>query len=139
MPRTHPTKDAAAPEGAETETQHTPGAWIAVKADINGDDPNRWAVCVDGDPQYFLATIENGAPGDTLDTEEANARLIAAAPDLLKGCALAMALFNRMVSADPSLHATVSEAWDAVSHAHIKATSEAYALYNKRDGSQRDS
>lgn len=73
------------------EVQHTPGTWIAVNADINDSDPNRWSVCVDGEAQYFIATIENGAPGDTLGTEEANARLIAAAPDLLEACKVALA------------------------------------------------
>lgn len=63
---------------------HTPGPWIAVKADLHGDDLERWSVCTDTKPQYFIASIENGALTDTLDTEEANARLIATAPDLLR-------------------------------------------------------
>lgn len=78
-------------EQQKQEATHTPGLWVAVKADLYGDgedsDPNRWAVCA-GDPglEFFVATIENGAPGDTLETEEANARLIASAPDLLAAC-----------------------------------------------------
>jgi hypothetical protein len=66
---------------------HTPGSWIAIQADLHCEDekpdPKRWAVLVDGERRWFVATIENGAPGDTLDTEEANALLIASAPDLL--------------------------------------------------------
>jgi hypothetical protein len=37
-----------------------------------------------GDVGYLVATIENGAPGDFCDTEYANARLIAAAPELFE-------------------------------------------------------
>ena len=39
-----------------------------------------------GDRSYFVATIENLAPGDTMEMEEATAHLIAAAPDLLEAC-----------------------------------------------------
>ena len=63
-------------------TKPTPGPWKAVRADLFGDDPDRWSVCTCAN-DYFVASIENGAPGDTLDTESANARLIAAAPELL--------------------------------------------------------
>lgn len=67
----------------------TPGKWKAALADINaidGDDheQNRWSVLTDnGEIDYFIATIENGAPGDTLQTEEANARAIAAVPEMI--------------------------------------------------------
>lgn len=62
---------------------HTKGPWHAERADLSGgDDPNRWAVLNGpvGGPNFFIATIENGALEDTLKTEEANARLIAQAP-----------------------------------------------------------
>jgi hypothetical protein len=69
---------------------HTPGPWKAIQADLHGDpdapDRNRWSVCLDGEVPFLIATIENGAPGDTLKTEEANARLFASAPDLLAAC-----------------------------------------------------
>ena len=70
-----------------SKQSHTPGPWVAEKADLYGEDPNRWAVLA-RDPitnrAYFIATIENGQPGDCLETEEATARLIASAPDLLE-------------------------------------------------------
>jgi hypothetical protein len=80
------------------DAEPTPGEWYADRADLNADDPDdadpdRWAVLVkvEGRPHSFLvATVENGAPGDTMDTEEANARLMAASKDLLaalKACA----------------------------------------------------
>lgn len=56
---------------------HTPGEWKAVAR------KKRWSVWaegeLDGTPALFkIAEIDNGAPGDTLDTEEANAKLFAA-------------------------------------------------------------
>ncbi|MEP3477988.1 MAG: hypothetical protein ABJZ55_01960 [Fuerstiella sp.] len=70
-------------------TNQTPGSWKAIRADIHGgdDDPDcdRWAVvAVRGEREYFVAAIENGAPGDTIETEGANARLIAALPEMLE-------------------------------------------------------
>ncbi len=61
----------------------TPGPWIALRG-VDGE-PHRWGVfqAVADRPNYHIASVENGAPGDTLKTEEANARLFAAAPDLL--------------------------------------------------------
>jgi len=62
---------------------HTPGPW---KSDRGvDDDPTRCFVtqAIQGQPEYVIAEIQNGAPGDCLETEVANARLIAAAPDLL--------------------------------------------------------
>lgn len=62
----------------------TPGPWIASTG--FEDEEDRWIVTVDGGDtgmNYVIAMIHNGAPGDTLETEEANARLFAAAPDLL--------------------------------------------------------
>lgn len=71
---------------SEHSVVHTPGPWKAENADLHGDeDDTRWSVLTAGqDRDYFVATIENGAPGDTLDTEAANARLIAKAPELLE-------------------------------------------------------
>ena len=43
----------------------------------------RCAIVVErGKMQYLLATIENGAPGDFCETEEANALLMASAPKM---------------------------------------------------------
>lgn len=63
--------------------QHTPGPWKAHRG--VEDDTTRWIVtqAIAGHPKYLIAEIHNGAPGDSLETEEANARLFAAAPDLL--------------------------------------------------------
>lgn len=67
------------------EDSITPGPWKAEQVDMDGDDPNRWSVLTSGlDRDYFVATVENGAPGDSLATEEANARLMASAPEMLE-------------------------------------------------------
>lgn len=62
---------------------HTPGPWKPLKG-ADGDE-TRWVVVqnVDGGREYLIATIENGAPGDYLETEGMNARLIAASPIML--------------------------------------------------------
>lgn len=64
------------------EAKHTPGPWEASRG--IDKEPDRWVVTVVGPKPWGVATIENGAPGDTLKTEEANARLFAAAPELLR-------------------------------------------------------
>lgn len=71
---------------SDTTTNHTPGPWKALKG--NQDDPERWGVCqnIDGEPNWLIATVENGAPGDKMKTEGINAQLIAAAPELLEAC-----------------------------------------------------
>ena len=57
---------------------HTPGPWKALKG--HDEDPERWIVVTDGKLNYHIAVIENGAPGDTLETEGFNARMIAQSP-----------------------------------------------------------
>lgn len=63
-------------------TQHSPGPWEASKG--TEDEPERWQVIRVESPQFIIATIENGAPGDTLETEAATARLIALSPEMIE-------------------------------------------------------
>lgn len=57
----------------------TCGPLEVTEGDCHGDEENRWSVVKDVDgAMFFIATIENGAPGDTLNTERANAELFAA-------------------------------------------------------------
>jgi len=79
---------------------HTPGPWVPIKG--IDDDTERWGVYTAG-PQnnYHIATIENGAPGDTLETETYNAHLISAAPDLLAACKRAKELLVSEVTKEP--------------------------------------
>jgi len=63
-------------------SQHTPGPWKTLRG--VDDDDTRWIVVAAGsDREYLIATIENGQPGDCLETEAATASLVSAAPDLL--------------------------------------------------------
>lgn len=63
------------------ETKWTPAPWKASKG--APDEPNRWLILADdAERPYLLATIENGQPGDCLETEGHTAALVAAAPDL---------------------------------------------------------
>ena len=59
--------------------KHTPGPWQAVKWDDNADDVVGWSV-VDSEGAMLP---ESEMTGD-IEEAEANARLIAAAPDLLE-------------------------------------------------------
>lgn len=71
--------------------KHTPGEFVALPP---GKPGKRWRVAAKGrlgggsmaaaEVTWIVATIGNGAPGDTLETEGANARLFAASPDLLR-------------------------------------------------------
>jgi hypothetical protein len=65
--------------------KHTEGEWEAIPPKKVG---KHWSIGVKGTlggkgVTWLLAHIDNGKPGDTLDTEQANALLMAAAPDLL--------------------------------------------------------
>ena len=60
--------------------KHTSGQWRVIKGAAEGDDMRCAIVVERGKMQYLIATIENGAPGDFCETEEANAELMARAP-----------------------------------------------------------
>lgn len=66
---------------------HTPGEWVALAPSRIGKHWHVGTKIEGGSGRvYIVAAIHNGAPGDTLDTEEANARLFAASKDLLAAC-----------------------------------------------------
>lgn len=73
---------------------HTPGPWEAFKGVEQGDEMRCGVSAMRGKVGYLVATIENGAPGDFCDTEFANARLIAAAPELLEALKNLLAVKN---------------------------------------------
>ncbi len=73
---------------------HTPGEWVAIPPKKKG---KHWRVgaraplggngaIANVSATWDLATVWNGAPGDTLETEAENARLFAASRDLLAAC-----------------------------------------------------
>lgn len=57
----------------------TPGPLEVAEGDLyDSEGTDRWSVVKDvGGAKYFVATVENGCPGDTLETEKANAELFA--------------------------------------------------------------
>lgn len=59
--------------------KHTPGPWVASNAS-NGRNFNHWSVC---DRRMCRIAKTDQMPGGNSEEEYANARLIAAAPDLL--------------------------------------------------------
>lgn len=61
--------------------QPSPGPWKALRG--VDDDDTRWIVVAAGaDREYLIATVENGQPGDCIETEAATASLIALAPEM---------------------------------------------------------
>jgi hypothetical protein len=73
--------------------KHTPGPWIYY-ADLPSDDPN-WHIVTTANKMRVLANVHI-EPGNLMD--EANARLIAAAPDLLAALKNAVAQLERLGS-----------------------------------------
>ncbi len=65
------------------ETRYTPAPWMAI------NDRDTATIHIGKDGGGSLAKLSTGDTAEDLDTQEANARLIAAAPDLL-GVALSV-------------------------------------------------
>jgi hypothetical protein len=79
---------------------HTPGKWKVLKGAAEGDSMRCAIVVEQGKMQYLLATIENGAPGDFCETEEANAELMASAPAMREELDDLQRTFDLMWAAD---------------------------------------
>lgn len=82
-----------------TQAKHTPGPWI-VRANNDGNP----TITTDEHGPWFIAELCLGIEVDGVDQAEANARLIALAPELLEyvassasaGCATAAALIAKL-------------------------------------------
>lgn len=97
-----------------SETKPTAGPWRAMQG--VEDDETRWGV-VTSDGEFLVAVIDNGAPGDTLATEAANARVMAASRELLD----AAKAVRETCPADPDINPRWNAAWDALLAAIAKA------------------
>ncbi len=90
----------------------TPGPWKPVCG--LDDDNTRWSVvAAASNHEWHIATIENGQPGDSLETEAATASLIAAAPDLYeaaKHAAMEWRLHGQLTDSCRVLEAAIEEA-----------------------------
>ncbi|PKR56375.1 hypothetical protein [Thalassospira lohafexi] len=73
-------------------SKHTPGPWVFY-ADTPSVEPN-WNIITNGSRQFVVANIHIEAGNER---DEANAHLIAAAPDLLDVC---KAVFDDVASID---------------------------------------
>lgn len=72
--------------------EHTPGPWEAVdEPDL--DFPE---VLADGWPVFLPGPIDGTRPDRTREVASANARLVAAAPDLLAACKRALAVLENL-------------------------------------------
>ena len=71
---------------------HTPGPWLAKFGLLGGGDRSVYGRAFDGSFKYICDRVRGGSP----EQAEANARLIAAAPDLLEAAKLTALHFKRM-------------------------------------------
>ena len=88
------------------ETKHTPGPWIFY-ADLPSTDPD-WHIVTTANRMRVLANVHI-EPGNAMDI--ANARLIAAAPDLLEALRKMMAL-DPPLTGNPS-HSVLVKFWQS--------------------------
>lgn len=80
--------------------KHTPGPFkVLIGAE---DDEDRCSIVSAGPVPYHIATIENGQPGDCVETELATAHLFAAAPDLLEALEDILNASERLPAGHPS-------------------------------------
>lgn len=102
------------------ESKHTPGPWRF--ADIEKDLDDSRLICQVGDQNIFNGDLFN--PPD-FDQDQANARLIAAAPDMLKALQ-EIAEGSGAFSSDPLTHAgnCIDKAISLAEAAIAKATAE---------------
>lgn len=112
--------------------KHSPGPWKAEMFKDENDE--RWYVLADNGTQpYNIAVIENGQPGDTMETEGATARLMAAAPELLS--ALKCLLIVEMLRETAMSHGDES-AVEAANDAKWSAVDAARTAIAKAEGKE---
>ena len=86
-------------QGASAQTAHTPGPWEVGRAIGPGGDYRQ----INAESWLELARVVYRVEGDPSAEAEANARLIAAAPDLLTACKAAEEWLSGWASAEPYL------------------------------------
>lgn len=83
-----------------TDKQHTPGPFKAQQGAES--EPDRWTIVADnGTMPFLIATIENGQPGDTVETEKYTAQLFAAAPALVAALKKSIELIKELYGWEP--------------------------------------
>lgn len=103
---------------------HTPGPWSAGFLGNDWDDEMCIVAYGQGGICYLSNSVHGLSHGDrprTLEDQEANARLIAAAPDLLSACQAFLNLFcNSDMRPEDECHVIAAQCHDAIN----KATGE---------------
>lgn len=94
-------------------SEHTPGPWISVRADLSAEVNILAPLKVEGDPG--MVTFHVAAVNDIglKDQKEANGLLIAAAPDMLealKRASMHMNLDDRGIAASHVVKAAIAKA-----------------------------
>ena len=96
------------------ESKHTPGPWTIQKYYSNGCEAGPWIMAgPDSDGQRRIVASVGGAPyidADRGATTYANARLIAAAPDLLVACRAALMMIDPFVHDVTEIEAAIAKA-----------------------------
>lgn len=96
---------------------HTPGPWRAVgEVPANIQDQTRWTLA-----RCFYRDFYTDEAGDEHD---ANARLIAAAPDLLAACEHSVAFLNALIGYAPNVGVAASALTEMLNTAIAKARGE---------------
>src|SRR6218665_3967604 len=98
-------------------TKHTPGPWVLFE--VGGDNGTRPAQCpvAESTKQSILTVTEEAGTTFAAVLKKEDARLIAAAPELLEACkaqhrAIDL-LMAKLVTLDPTFMPTKSAAWPA--------------------------
>ncbi len=122
---TTPTTPPEAPREAGSRTQHTPGPWLIDRLTRRwgGNTNNRYRHMIqrgEGDEFPSIAEVpSNWTPYQDDHVAEANARLIAAAPDLLAAC---RELLRYFVPSRDRMNAEQEAAFNTVRAAIARAT-----------------
>jgi len=93
-------------------TKYTPGPWVI----FDNDAEHKGIDNAEGDLSIILFGVNDncGVQGRTKEEAEANARLIACAPELLEALEAAMAYINNC-PCDPDIYPEQLKAWDKLS------------------------
>lgn len=83
----------------ETKVEHTPGPWAATDITTADSLPHRW-ICGCGSDQAVI-TQKSGCIANRKEAE-ANARLIAAAPEMLAALEECISILSRYPARDPN-------------------------------------
>jgi hypothetical protein len=126
---------AAAPSAAVTEAGFTPGPWEARRA-VKPDNVGGYDYAIIAPGRAFIAEVfEVVAEGDVRPVE-ANARLIAAAPDLLAALRLCVQRIERP-NLSPDANVVLERAHDALAKARGQPSS-CEAPQVEREGSREE-